>query len=243
MTLNRAEMRTLVAQASEAAYKYIVDCVTVLAEAKGLFGALTVNPNRDSFTVDIRHKTAGSSEWQLYNVGATPAGAPITCVGGENTLSQAVPKVIKEASYILNCTKRASDTILVTVNTSQGPLKYELRSFDDKLQTLLDGMTGLEGENRTLSERLKKLSERTAIEIDYDDCSYFTNSSNDRNLGAPLKALGTWNGSGMTSGTDIASDEQCPEKMVLVGLAGGRGHSGTYNEPHGLKCCKLKVSQ
>ncbi len=77
------------------------------------------------------------------------------------------------------------------------------------------------------------------VKVDYNNCSYFQNKAADKNLGKD-RVLGEWSSSGI-KGRDIDPVEQCPADMALIGVSGGRGHSGTWNEPHGLKCCSLKM--
>lgn len=42
--------------------------------------------------------------------------------------------------------------------------------------------------------------------------------------------------------TEVDADimTSCQDNAVVVGFAGGRGHSSTWNEPHRFKCCTLR---
>lgn len=132
-------------KASDVAYAKVVDCVQTLAEQNGIYGILTVSDRRDSFTIQVQHKTSGSSRWEIRGVNAAPYSQRFECQEQLHKTSLDAPRVIDTASFQIVCEKDPKTSLLVTVNTSQGPLPtYRVSSFDDELESLKSRLAVIE---------------------------------------------------------------------------------------------------
>lgn len=134
-----------VRRVSSAAYAAVVDCVRVIAEQRGIFGALEVNQNRDGFILRVHHRSEGPSEWSITGVTPTPASESFRCAEDLHNASISSPKTIKEATFNIACQKDPDMSVLVAVNTSAGALPpFRLASFDDELGRIMERLEQVE---------------------------------------------------------------------------------------------------
>ena len=135
-------------KASTAAIEAIARCAGDLAQqnANGIFGVLKVTNGRDGFSVEVRHRSAGSGNWGIVGVRPTPTPVHFKCDNDLHNASLTSPKPINFGSFAFTCEKSPETAIQVAVTTTAGALPvFDIEGLGDKLRALEERVTAIEG--------------------------------------------------------------------------------------------------
>jgi hypothetical protein len=106
-----------------------VACVDKTANVKGFSAWVTPSKNLSAFSITARHVSDGNPQFTVTNIPLQPAP------GAKCDIK--LPQVVKEAMVTISCSKPASSTIQVSMNTSAGVLApQDVEGLDDALVSL-----------------------------------------------------------------------------------------------------------
>jgi hypothetical protein len=146
---SNAQAAQTVRQASEIAYGAVVNCAEAYARASkdGLFGALTVDPDRAGFALKVFFRPRGSqkSEIPFMNVEPTKSDPQFSCTEGLHNARREAPITYAVLEATIACRKNPDLGYQVAVNTAHGTLgPYYIASVTDDLAALKERVQAIE---------------------------------------------------------------------------------------------------